>query len=155
LAAQQKLLKDNVMFDSFSPKILSRWKLSNILVTHARISLSLLHATCPSPHSLKCSDLSPRCRPWPRAATYAQSPRRPVSLHRTAPNAHARPLRSESRRTRPPLRHCPTLLRHRLCLRAAATAVEPSKDITKTKTKTKEDVSDESEEPYKDITKIK
>jgi hypothetical protein len=118
------------------------------------LSLSLTRHV-PFPHSLECSDLSPRRRPWPRAATYAQSPRCPVSLHRTAPDAHARPLRSESRRTWPPPRHRPTLLRHRLCLCAAATAVEPSKDITKTKTKTKEDMSDESEEPYKDITKIK
>jgi hypothetical protein len=41
--AQQKLPKDKVMFDSFFPlaaKILSRRKLSNILVTRAWISLS-------------------------------------------------------------------------------------------------------------------
>jgi hypothetical protein len=91
--AQQKLPKDKVMFDSFFPlaaKILSRRKLSNILVTRAWISLSLTHHV-PFPHSLECSDLSPRRRPWPRAATYAQSPRRPVSLHRTAPHRTRRP----------------------------------------------------------------
>jgi hypothetical protein len=140
--SRRKIMLCSTGFFLWQPKIISRRKLSYTSGAHARISLSLLHAMCPSP-TLSNAWISVPATALGRAPLpthsrhHAQPPpraqpagRRTAPLHRTVPGNRAQPLRSEPRHTRsPPCRRSALLHRH-TCQHVAATAAQPSSAAT-------------------------